>query len=463
MNDDLSSALHDLVRSAARAQGSGDALVTPDVVRRARRGRRRHDAVVGAVSAAAVTAVALTGGTLLRDREPAPPAVTTTHAPSPTPTPQPTATVAPTVLPAGDPALPEGACGSVLGPPPEDDGYFALYGAPTTTEVPAGAALPVEARAGLGGYEDLAVVPDDGPTFLVTRDDVVVARGTAFAGATGVLVLSTGGPNESRTVVGNLDLAVCAPEGQAAVTPGRALPAGEYELHATLAVTTFPTGTELADRNSGDPAEDLVDAPGAAARVLRSAPAAFTVVGEALEPAARVRPPVTAALPEPPAFADAVCGAPAPARWDAGGTLRLEHPVEPLVVGAGEPVDLGAHLVYSGPGRLQGVLTHRVDHWVLQDGALVGRGWPGPSDDWWSQATLDHGATLAPELFSQEWTLTSCDEEFGVGDPLPPGEYVLVPVTELSVDRLVADDGSVVGTGEQLHQLFGDPVPLTIR
>ncbi|MBX9246564.1 hypothetical protein ICW40_17380 [Actinotalea ferrariae] len=369
------------------------------------------------------------------------------------------------MLPTGDPALPAGACGSLVGEPSVDDGSgLSITAWPVPAEVPAGSALPVGAGMGFGQYGDFSLASQDGPVYLVTHDGVVVARGTAFASTTGVATLVEGGPG-GWTTAGALDLAVCEPVAGDPATAGRALPAGSYELHATLQLTRLPEGTDVDDRWTGDPADDLVGTPGGEPVQLLSEPVAFTVVGEALDPAPRTRTSPAAPAADRPPPGTEMCGSAVPERWDAGGLLVIEHPTDPLAVAVGDPVDLGARLAYRVPGRVEGLLEHRIDYLVVRDGVVVGRGGPGASDDWWSHATVDHGTVLRPDVFFQEWVIAGCigtDPWDPTNPPLGPGEYELVPTTTLQLDAVVLDDGTRTVL-DQTHFLVGTPVPLTIR
>lgn len=485
MNDDLSSALGDLARAAARAQATGDTLVTPDVVQRARRGRRRHDVVVGGVSAAAVTAVVLTGGTLLADREPAPPAVTSTtptptptaEEPSPTPTPTSTPGLAPTVLPGADPSAVPGTCGSVLGeaPPQPDDGRpLDLELWPVPESVDAGDPLAVGASWSLGWYPEVSVSPGDGPVFLVTRDGVVVAAGHASPAVTDADEVNFGGIGFDAA--GSLRLAVCDPGTGGDVTPGRALPTGTYELHARLDATILPEGAVDPERDGFDvDVETALAVPGSAELHLADGPRTFTVVGEATWPAADERPSGTPTQPTPPEVVELDCGS-TPLSGTVSPLFRLDHPTTPITVGVGEPVDLGARLTYVGAGRVSASVHDVVTYLLLRDGVVVGLGWTGPVDDITSHTVLDHGASKPAGQLEQDLLLEACSPE-PVGTyyiragqetswtPLRAGDYELLPVVELGVREAVGDDGSGWrdSTGSTWGRAAGTPVPLTVR
>lgn len=480
MSDEFEDGLRRLAAEAARATGDGSMLVTPDVVRRAQRGRRVHDTVVGGLSALALATVAVTGAAIA-DREPAPPAETTTPTQEPTPTPEPTPSSTPTstptptqeplALPVADPTAAPGVCGSV---PTVTESAPLAPGIDLTEDAPsaatAGAPLEVAARIWEGdGLEHALLVEAPGTRFVVTAGGVVVATAEPSRQDEALLYFSH---LETR---GWLDLVVCD-DGADTTTPGRPLPAGEYELWAVATVGLVPDAEIDGDMWDGMRAGAAADRA-TARTVLVSDPKPLTISGTATtaEPAPDAPDTSVDALtgtteewPTP------ACGEPLPAA-DANGLLTLEVDTTPLVQAAEDTVNLVPYLRWTGPGTGLIYQDNAVAYAVLRDGVVVGGGGP-PGDDWAGPMVMQHGTALPPSGMFPEWQVGLCeagDSDLsgvglapgGFGTPLPPGEYEVVAYTVASIHRVTTSSGETVyeSTEQLWHRVTGPPVPLVVE
>ena len=471
---DLGAALRGLQSHAGAATATAGPV--EHIVRRRRRRRAVRRTAAGATGVVAAAAIVLSGSALLERPDPAPPVDTVAPSPvpsatpepdpTPTTTPEPEPTVGPAVLPTGDPALPFGMCGSVVGAAtslPLWGGVPLGPGDPLAVEVdqprvPAGSPLEVSTRLLVGqDFDAPHVVREQGPQLVVTRDGVVVAVGGLFGDATDEPVVQV---YMSRAARGHLVLEVCAPvAADPAVTAGRALPAGDYELHALAEVlpVTAPTGSV----SDGDPAGELAAGRDDDWELLLADPVPFTVEGDAVDPQPRpdaASPDVVlAAVPAP------ACGGPAPTPTAPDAPLVLEHSGLPASLPAGEalPEDVRVALRYTGPGRLTLVQEWFAEYWLVRDGVVVGHGAPGPSDDWWSLLELQHAATSG--RVAAAWTLDACPEDPEALWPfpaLPPGEYQLYPTISPSPAHVTRTDGSRV-TGATVDRGDGVLAPAT--
>ncbi|WP_448630335.1 hypothetical protein [Cellulomonas soli] len=268
MSVDLSRALRDATDRAPLR--SLDRQILTDRVRRRRTARTvaRSALGVGAVGAVLVAALHLAGPDARV--HPVPPAVPTT---SPTPTSSasatPTATPTATVLPVGDPTRPFGVCGALATAEPAapvDDRFDVVteLGGPTLE-----AGSPLTYRGSIGAdVAGPAAVPAAGPELAVLRDGVVVAT---------VAPVDAGSPTWDRRLDGGLDvelharladLSICD-AGQADVSVGHALPAGDYEVRpwARVSVLESADAAAVADLDDGE-FDQLVDEQGTARTVL---------------------------------------------------------------------------------------------------------------------------------------------------------------------------------------------------
>ncbi|MCU1431438.1 MAG: hypothetical protein JWP95_543 [Actinotalea sp.] len=324
------------------------------------------------------------------------------------------------------------------------------------------------------------LVPEEGPRFIVTRDGVVVAVGDALGGhgdADGVRLVGGGEP---LMHAGRLDLTVCTPADPAGVDVGGPLPEGQYELTALMDVTRIPfeaTPEHSPDRDASRDVE-LADVPGAEpVTVGADEPLPFSVTGGPYDPAGP--PPDVPVELSQLGSPDIQCSGPAPSPTGPGGLFRLTpeyRPDEgPVTFAADEPVNLPAELSYPWAGVVEGVLEHRVDYWVVQDSVVVGRGWPGATDDWWSLLTMRGGA-IGPQWLSSEWLLESCADEpvgtlyiepFGSETewtPLSAGEYQVFRTTSVLVGSVTTARGTVTAPdGTVPYLVVADPETIVVE
>lgn len=478
---DFGRGLRELADDAARAHRNGPSLPTAAIDHRARRNRRRHETVLAATSVAAVTALVLTGAALAQRNSPPPPAVTPTPTSTPTPTPGPTPDVL--TLPTGDPTLPFGECGSMTGSPTAlpIDKTLALTTTAATTTLTAGEplALRTDAEPGTSDTNPAGLMPDRGPSYAVTHDGVVIATGRLYRDSAESLrpYAVWAGDLDAPAQIGFLDLAVCEPaDGQPPATPGRALPAGSYELFATLDVTSLGDyGTDVGDNQLRDLSiEDLLALPSARAVTAVSEPLPFSIEGITEVPQERPEPSVVVTeLPSKPTAPN--CGTPSPT-WDADGLFALSHSTTPLTLAVGEPARMDATLTYLGPGRVRGWFSFDLVLWVVRDGVVVGYGPVSESQsDTWAQAEIGSGAGVAAESYGGGYgvALGACgpstdpfgDTSIEMGD-LPAGEYQLLPALNVWLMQVTHTDGTAVTTDSEPFDwgmIIGDPIPLTVK
>lgn len=453
MSDELRRALDDLAaRTAAGLDArtrAGDGLPVPAMTARAGRRRTARAALVSTAALVTVTAVAVAGVAVTRDDRTAPPppagspspAVTSAPTPSPSPTSSPTPTgPPPVVLPAFDPSLPLGACGSgasALPVAPVLGGLGVQVTVPTPV-VGVGDALAVTARPtadvdrGRSGVVDLA-----GPRFLVLHDGVVVGASDVSGGDLAGSTRLDWGDGLDPTYTGLLDLTVCTPgeDALAGALPAgsaTALPEGDYEL---LPVLRYQESTS----EQGDAVAADLDARGAAPNsVLLGAPVPVTVRGG----------PATSAGPgpaDPGALVQRLqqlrtdhggpvpapfCGDPLPAADDLAGAVTLA--VDPVgSAGTGVPVDVAASLRWDGPGTARLSMLPGVTLAVTSGGVVVG--WATQEVDLPNQSfTVGAGGVVD---VSASRTLRLCDDgSAGLDFPaLPAGDYQVVAVVPVAV------------------------------
>lgn len=403
MSDDLGSALHDIAARAGRAHEHSRAqtgtLRPAALVGAARRRRRTRAAVTSVVAGLAVVAVALGADAVGVRFDAAPqPATTGTVAPSPSPTPSaptspsPSASPSSVAFPVGDPALPFGVCGSVVGsaPPVPVTSSVTVDTVLRAPQVAAGGPLDVTTIQRAAGELFLTLTDGRGPRLAVVHDGVVVA--VAAHGLTG-RDAAAGDPVEwraptdtlmeldhaswyrdgvARVTTGRVDLTVCAPgeDGTARpADPGAPLPPGRYEVHPLLEVR--PVGDGEADPPLPEYAEErsLEEMPQIAASqpwTATGTPATFTVTADPAPPVTAV----TGALTPAPVD-DLVCGAPAPTPTDPGSALRLTAQADVPSSTEGGALALDAAIVWAGEGRLVGWAGIGVQLVLVQDGTVV--------------------------------------------------------------------------------------------
>lgn len=474
MSDQLRRALDDLVQDVAAEQDSrarsGGGLPVGAMTARARRGRIRHTALVSAVTACAVLGVAA-GGVAVASwerPEPAPAAPPTTPAPSPTtaaPTPSatPTATAPALALPAGDPALPFGACGSLVGAPTAAPTAEGLALELTATPSVLGGA-PVEVRTTLVATSgDVGgVAPATGPTVLLARDGVVVATAPTYpAGSTDDTVAFVYDDPEyasTQTFVSHVAPTVCDAPGASA---GEPLPAGDYEAIAVTGAWT--TGRDaLLTLTAGDGVWTAADVAGYVPledRAVVSPAVPVRVEAQAADPAA---------LPQAPDGPPSLAGVgvaddlnPYPDGCDAvvtpdpvGGVLAVTGPRGTVTAGA----DVQVSTTYGGSGRIslgRGSLLR-----LVRDGAVV-----AATEIAWGLEDVDFSSTVTTAVPTASWR-TCADglaTEYDVA--LESGTYTAYPVVLASPYGLVAPDGTeVVPRGSEVtaHQLVGEPFTLVV-
>ena len=447
MSFDLERDLPDL---GAYAKAAAPTLPTGDLVHQLRRRRAVRTGLRTAGAVAVVAAVVAVGVTFTQLRDPVPPAVTPTPSPVTTAEPSPTAT--PVAFPTGDALLPFGVCGSLVGSPtasPVDD-RFEVITTLESAEVQAGQALRVRASvtpAGSATFAEVGTLPQQGPTYLVVQDDVVVAVTDLYRGERDEpRVFSTmyGFGVDLTRFIGGLELSVCSVEGQP--LPPEPLPAGDYELYALAPITTL---------GDVDPFETLTNPPapsaGQAGTVL-GRPVPFRVTGQA-DGAADPAEPTSVELPvghEP------ACGGPAPVPQGAVGFLELTYPATALWASAEDGSFLDATMTYVGPGRVD-LSTVGVTGWLVRDGVVVGTVWF--QGDFGYQYDMDRGSTAE---VGNTLPVSGCD---GTSAPPPePGEYLLYPSLTASIARVTGRDGSslIPADGAEVT-LIGEPVQFTVR
>lgn len=209
MSDSFETALNELYTRASAAHADAGGFPTGALVVTARRRRRARTTAVAVTTAAAVVGIGLGGAQavrLLDDGRAAPPAVTTSPAPTPT-----TSPVTGSVL--------EPECGTALADLALiEDSPWRLELTLDDDEVVAGAAV----QASYSLVTELGVVTEETPrtTYLVVRDGVVVGFGTPVGRAASA-------PEPGRFPV-LLNPRACAADGTRGGAP---LAPGGYDVH----------------------------------------------------------------------------------------------------------------------------------------------------------------------------------------------------------------------------------------
>jgi hypothetical protein len=346
-------------------------------------------------------------------------------------------TVAPAVLPAGDPTRPYGACGSLVDAAtthPVDERIVARL-APDAETLAAGGHLASGGEVERSTSSDTFVafaVPVGGPRVAVVRDGVVVGTTGFYPASYDAMSARSGNQGEMTLYRGLLDLTVCDPGDEPAVTVGRPLPAGTYELRPWADVVTYDGADQAPAELAGGALtfEQAAALSGAARATAVGDPVAVTVTGEADEQLAL--PASQTVLDRTTKAGRPACGAPAPATPVRTAMLDLQLAPVATALPAGEPLRATATVQYTGPGRLRAYGYYAVEYWIVRDGVVVGT--TVQANDAFSVVDLGAGAPLP---FTDEGrVLTSCvaDSELPLtsGDPLPAGEYTVIPAWLLS-------------------------------
>lgn len=468
---DLNAALAALRDNAAAAAGPAP---TAHILRR----RRRRRAARGAASAAAGVAVVATivlGAAALDRPGPVPPVLTPTPAPT-TPGPSPTSTPSPAsdpaaALPAGDPSLPFGVCGSQVDSPPAAPVTDQLRAAVAVDAPEATVGEPIALHSAVYWTEDVSadlspqfetgVIPAQGTTFLLVRDGVVVGVDDTFSGSrTGWSTFDFNaepGWNQHRA---SLVPAICSPGVPLADQPRDVpLPAGEYELYAISQAAGLGPDDSV-------PAVFELDGETLAARVAEaglvtvlSEPVHLTLTGAADTFPTPADPADLGTYAAP--FAPALeCGQPAPEVRPTSDALRVEHQPIPAVLDVGGLRDLGTTVTYAGPGLLDLAYFEAPQLWFFQDGVVVGM----------THAYTDVGyahVTLVPRTPLQVTSAllpTACVDGVAdtlLGPPVPPGEYQVYAGLVVTGSQVWVD-----GTWQQLTHddvVYAGPFDVTVR
>ncbi|WP_163276226.1 hypothetical protein [Cellulomonas iranensis] len=479
--NDVSARLRALAQDVAAQHEAGPGLPVDRMRAEARRRRTARATWSTGAAAAVVVAVAIGAAALpWRDARPAP-AVTPTTSPSPTaaptrtpsPTPSPTPTPA-VVLPAGDPSLPFGVCGSLVGAAPAFpvDPELVLDVDDLTGTITEGGTLPFEAALTVDGGGTV-VRRTAGPRLLVTHDGVVVAVADGYDGARTDWVAqpSWGAPRVYRSAVRPQ---VCVPGAAGPASTDVPLPPGTYEVWALDEGASFAGTTEFDEID----ADAFADPAAGHRRTALAGPWALTVApgdGTSPSPAAPVLETDAPPYPTP--------GGTLPPAPTTAGPWRFENSTEPLdlrvVDVTGPEVELApsvltvtGSLTYVGPGRtwLHAELT--TFSWLVQDGRVVASDYV-PTDMHTGSIDLAHGTPLP--LGAARMPVASCEPSpsndticTGEGDGVRPGQYLLVPgVVIHGGTRWTPQDGeqawdAVVGA-QGPYVVLGTPVPLTLR
>ncbi|GIG35978.1 hypothetical protein [Cellulomonas pakistanensis] len=447
MSDQLRRALDDLVQGVATEQDArtraGGGLPVDAMTARARRGRVRHTALVSAVTACAVLGVAAGGAAVAAWERPepapaAPPTESTAPSPTPTPTttPSPSATAPAVVLPTGDAALPFGACGALVdaaGDVPLDD-RWTIATTLASPEAAVGGGLLVSTRVDV-------VLPDDwspvgvgfgiwsaaGPELLVVRDGVVVGSGDLYGDVpAGLESYDIRASANSPAYQGWLPLVSCS--------DGNPLPAGDYTVVPTARVLPLGDDAAVADELAVDGAESVA---------ARHADDWRRTVGEPLDVVVVEGEP--GALPPARTRDDGVI-VPEPSCGSAVVTSTAARLLEwsvlaPHVVAEGSTRDTSGSLAYLGPGRLRLAVQTVPSFWAVQDGVVVGAS-PAPTDAYHAVVDLDRSSPLH---LRGTLDVRTCQGGGPGEEPLPPGQYTLVPSLLVS--------GGEVRTAEGVREL----------
>jgi hypothetical protein len=456
MTDDLRSALTRIVEQTADEQTvrlrHDTGLDAGTIVHRAGRARTRRAAVTATTALVAVAGVVLAGAALADHREPLP-ADSPTVAPSPSvttsgPTPTPTETTAAVVLPTGDPSLPFGACGSLAasGPQPTTD-TAVLEWEVERTALAAGDRLGVTASVRPVQWATWIVLatPTDGPQFAVLADGVVVGTATSHGTSAGTWD-AMGEVGMPETHSDQIDLTVCAPDGQSAVTSGVPLPAATYDLVPWTEIRPLPWEEALDAANTTD--SDAAHAALAAiaervtdSEIVRGDPISITITGTAERVVAR--PGDDRPLAVPAVVDELVCGDPAPVpAADGDLTLEVIDPEAPRF-----------DLRYTGPGRARGWVFDFVSLWAVQDG-VVGT--------WYeTEGGRDLDLAVGPGIRNTlVGDMTACPDQYG-RTPLPAGEYQVYAAARVVMYDRVLPDGTVVNAGQPTF-VVSEPWTVTV-
>lgn len=472
MSDQLRRALDDLVQGVATEEDArtraGGGLPVDAMTARARRGRVRHTALVAAVTACAVLGVAA-GGVAVASWEradPAPAAPPTGPTPSPTtpaPSATPTATAPTSALPAGDPSLPFGTCGSVVGAPAVAPTAAGLgLGLSATPSVLGGAPVEVRTTWQIASGDVGAVAPATGPTVLLARDGVVVATAPTYPSASTVdtvaLVYDDGEHASTPTFVSHVTPTVCDAPGASA---GEPLPAGDYEAIAVAGVWT--TGRDaLLTLVAGDGVYTAAD-------VAEHVPLEEgSVVSAAVPVRVEAQEADAAALPQAPAGPPSLDGVGVaddlttyPDGCDAvvtpdpaGGVLAVTGPQGTVTAGTGVEVST----TYGGSGRIslgRGSLLR-----LTRDGAVV-----AATEVAYGLEDIDFGSTVGTVVPTASWRTCADGLVTAYDVPLEPGSYTAYPVVLASPYGLVGPDGTeIVPRGSEVttRQVVGEPFTLVV-
>jgi hypothetical protein len=461
MSDDFDNGLRDLAAHAARAHAGGAGLPTAFMVRRARRRRRARDVILTAVSVAGIAALVAGGATLLGQRHvPTPPAVSPSPTQSSSPTSSPTAD--PVALPVGDPSLPFGACGSMVGSKPSDptSPTMAVGATITSPTVTAGSPLGVRSSVSWPVNDTNAVLTESGgPRFLVVKDGVVVGIDDVYHGAATGLEAVVSSNGLLPVFEGSVDLTVCNPTDG---STDRALPAGAYTVYPTALVTEVPSDALFRSVNDGATTfEALAARPTAKHRTVIGEPIAFAITGVA-EKTQRPAEPATGPDPfaSPPQQIDLSCGAPAPAPTDLNGFFALGVDGADRTVALGKPLNLKADVTYTGAGRLRtGVFAH-LDLIVTRDGTIVGD-LEFQGDQYYSVWDMAHGTSV--DVSNEPVPLGCSLDPTVLGSPLKPGVYQAYPRLDLNLLRLTLPGARPTSAVQDLGvSVINAPFTLTI-
>ncbi len=476
MNDDLQSALDTLAARASAEHHArterGRGLPLDQIISRARHHRRTHTTTTAAAGVLAATLLAIGTTTLTHHQSTPAPATTHSTAPTPTPTPDaivsPAPTVGPAVLPAADPSLPFGACGSVVGAAttpaavPDTLRIGMIAGA---TEVTAGSQLGVTAWFEVDDPDrfGVTVVPTAGPRFLVVKDGVVVATDDISHGTvTGLEGFNTW-YGDDPVHAGGIDLVVCRTEGTTTdATTRTPLPAGGYELWAVAPATGLgPEAPSLQQYGDEPITAGSVAGLGGTSTTAMAGPVPFSVTGTASQPQPHPAADTSGTDPADLGPATGGCGddvaVPTPTA-DRASVVRIESSDAPVTVGQGDPLPLTPTIVYGGPGVLSLETTWDVDYWAVRDGVVVGTTWGFAAREGLEQVRLGNDARMDVSSMAP---LLDCA---GSGNtPLAPGEYELYLSFEMAFQHMTLDDGTTVPLDwADLHSLVRGPVALTV-
>jgi hypothetical protein len=473
MNRDLDAALHDLAEHAAathrtrREDGTG--VSTAAVTHRVRHHRRVRASLTAATALVAVAGVVL-AGTALADRRDPLPADSPTVAPSPsvtTPAPTPSETTPAVVLPTGDPSLPFGECGSLVGAAPAHPvtSDYQITLRPETSMVAAGQALVVHAsrERELTQTPFLSAVEKAPARGAVLRDGVTVAV-SALGSTERVADYLFEGTTDSHVADENLLLTTCIPVGQEDVRAGVPLPAGEYTLQAWSPIVDLGEDDYASRDGEGGshrPLDDLIAERGVPLTVIGD-PVTITVTGQA--DTADPEPGSGTALALPQNMGWPECGDPAP-DTTTPNSFRLTTPLSGSRVTLEDGLTVAATFEYTGPGSVS-LFDVGTSVWLVQDGQVVGNDFLIPErQSWWM---LGSGVTVGTQVgtgliapclpgtgAAEGSTMTS------FGTPVPPGEYQAYLARYIDV----RDVPSTTGTTDPNIStfVFADPFTLVVE